>query len=112
MVFFIGRTFFFSHQKKNQKGWCFSWYCFGCFLLFKVYFFFTSSWFGFRRPFRGCSAFFGWSSFAAALVVSLLPPAEGRLDRRLGVVIAFSFVDKICLFVDFICIYADIFVTL
>ena len=28
MVFFIGWTFFFSHQKKNQKGWCFSWYRF------------------------------------------------------------------------------------
>ena len=73
---------------------------------------FPSSWFGFRRHFRGCLAFFGFRSFAAASAFSLLPPSEGRLDRRLAVFIAFPFVDKICLYVDFICIYADIFVTL
>lgn len=67
---------------------------------------------GFHRPFRGCLAFFGCWSFAAALAISLLPPSEGRLYHRPGAVIASPFVDKICLNVDFICIFADIFVTL
>lgn len=71
---------------------------------------------GFHRPFWGCSAFFGWWSFAAALAFSLLPPSEGRCYHRLGVIIALflgsPFVDKICLNVDFICKYVDIFVTL
>jgi hypothetical protein len=82
------------------------------FLLFMVFFFLPSSFLGFHRPFRGCLAFFGWSSFAAAPAVSLFPLSEGRFYHRLAVVIAFSFVDKICLNVDFICIFADIFVTL
>ena len=82
------------------------------FWLFNGFFLFPSTWWGFRRPSRGCSAFFGWSSFAAALAFSLIPPSEGRLDRRLAVFIAFLFVDKICPNVDFICIFADIFVTL
>lgn len=82
------------------------------FLLFIVFFFLPASWSGFLRPFRGCWAFFGCPSFAAALAVSLLPPAGGGLYHRLAVIIAFPFVDKICLNVDFICIFADIFVTL
>ncbi|MBQ5923695.1 MAG: hypothetical protein IIW91_10235, partial [Alistipes sp.] len=82
------------------------------FLLFMVFFFLPSSFSGFHRHFRGCWAFFGSRSFAAASAISLLPPAGGRLDPRLGVIIAFPFVDKICLNVDFICIFADIFVTL
>ena len=58
------------------------------FLLFKVFLFLPASFSGYRRPFRGCSAFFGWLSFAAARVFSLLPPLEGRLHHRLGVFIA------------------------
>ena len=82
------------------------------FLLFIVFSFLPSSWSGCLRPFRGCLAFFGCPSFAAALAFSLLPPAGGGLVHRLAVIIAFPFVDKICLYVDFICIFADIFVTL
>lgn len=77
-----------------------------------VFSFVPSSFLGFHRPFRGCWAFFGWCSFAAALAFSLLPPSGGGLDHRLAVIIAFPFVDKICLNVDFICIFVDIFVTL
>lgn len=84
----------------------------GVFLLFMVFFFLPSSFLGFHRPFLGFLAFFGCPSFAAAMAFSLLPPAGGRLYHRLGVIIAFPFVDKICLYVDFICIFADIFVTL
>lgn len=59
------------------------------FLLFIVFSFLPSSFLGFHRPFRGCWAFFGWLSFAAALVFSLLPPAGGGLAHRFAVVIAF-----------------------
>lgn len=58
------------------------------FLLFSVVFFLPSSFSGFRRPFRGCSAFFGCRAFAAARAFSLFPPSGGGLDRRLGVIIA------------------------
>lgn len=81
-----------------------------------VVFLFPSSLLGYRRPFRGRSAFFGWLSFAAASAFPLFPPAEGRLHHRLAAFIALfmaiQFVDKIRLNVDFICIFADIFVTL
>lgn len=59
------------------------------FLLFKVFLFLPASFSGYRRPFRGCSAFFGWLSFAAASAFPLFPPAEGRCYHRLGVFIAF-----------------------
>lgn len=59
------------------------------FWLFSVGLFLPMAFSGFHRPSRGCSAFFGCWSFAAALVFSLFPPAEGRLAHRLGVVIAF-----------------------
>lgn len=59
------------------------------FLLFSVFFFLPSSFLGFHRPFRGCWAFFGLLSFAAALAFSLFPPAGGRLYHRLAVFIAF-----------------------
>ena len=55
--------------------------------MFSVVFFFPSSFLGVRRPFRGCSAFFGWWSLAAASVISLLPLSEGRFHHRLAVVI-------------------------
>ena len=58
------------------------------FLLFSVVFFLPSSFLGFLRTFRGCSAFFGCRAFAAARAFSLFPPSGGRLDRRLTVFIA------------------------
>lgn len=42
-------------------------------------------------PVSGILLFSWWSSFAAALAFSLLPPSEGRLDRRLAVFIALFF---------------------
>lgn len=61
------------------------------FLLFSVCLFLPLSFSGFHRPSRGCSAFFGWWSFAAALAFSLLPPSEGGLYHRLAVFIALFF---------------------
>lgn len=85
-------------------------------LVYMVFLFLPTSFSGFRRPFRGYSAFFGWLSFAAASAFSLLPPAEGRCHHRPAVIIvhfvAIPNVDKIAPIVDFCCKFADFFVTL
>ena len=95
---------------------CFSWYIpAGCFCCLGVR---LRLFFSLRRLLVVCAIFGGVPRFSGGrrllpLRLSLCFPLRGvGVVVVLGVIIAFSYVDKICLYVDFICIFVDIFVTL